>query len=41
LPPRAGIHQEWITSASGDVTTSFTGTPAGARIVSIATTPFG
>ena len=30
-----------MTSQSGAVTMSFTGTPAGARIWSIATTPFG
>ena len=41
LPPRAGIHHEWITSSSGATTTRRTGTPTGARICSMATTPFG
>ena len=41
LPPSAGIHQLWITSSSGAVTSSLTGRFTGARMVSIAMTPFG
>ena len=41
LPPSAGIHQEWMTSVSGAVTSRLTGTPTGARSWSIAMTPFG
>ena len=41
FPPSAGIHQEWMTSSSGAVTSRRTGTPAGARNLSIATAPFG
>ena len=41
LPPSAGIHQEWMTSKSGAVTSSRTVWPTGARSWSIAMTPFG
>ena len=41
LPPSAGIHQEWITSKSGAVTSSRTLRPTGARSLSTAITPFG
>ena len=41
LPPSAGIHQEWMTSKSGALTSSWTVWPTGARRRSIAMTPFG
>ena len=41
LPPSAGIHHEWMTSVSGEVTSRRTGTPTGARRWSIETAPFG
>ena len=40
FPPSDGIHHEWMTSRSGAVMRSRTGTPAGARMWSIAIAPF-